>query len=131
MFFMLEVPLNFFFSCRKELLLIGGTDFKVNEENPPALHLLMPQARTHQRAPKLSSDALQHVFLELEGEISMYRPMWQCFNCCPVATAQKLIQSTLMGMLDPSWIWFLGHRYQHREAWDNEMVGAHPVQERN
>lgn len=56
LFFRLEVPLKYFFPIEKKVL-IGKTDFKGIEMNPPALDLLMPQAGTHQRAPKLSSDA--------------------------------------------------------------------------
>lgn len=48
--------LSLFFSHRKNLL-TGATDFKVIEINPPALDLLVPPARTHQRTPKVSSDA--------------------------------------------------------------------------
>lgn len=71
--FRLKVPLAFFLSIGKKIL-IGGTDFKVTEMNPPALDLLMPPARTHQRAPKVSSDASLDSFrsmsvLEPKGEL--------------------------------------------------------------
>lgn len=60
LFLRLEVPFTFlFFSLhrKKKILLIGGTDFEVIEMNPLALDLLMPLARTYQRAPKVYSDA--------------------------------------------------------------------------
>lgn len=60
LFFRLEVSLTFFFFFlhrEKKNPPNWGTDFEGIEMNPLALDLLMPLARTYQRAPKMSSDA--------------------------------------------------------------------------
>lgn len=71
--------------------------------NPPALHPLMPQAR--RELQNCSVMHLCHVCLgtgDLElklGRWDFHVPcsVWQCFNCCPVVTAQKLIQIHVNG----------------------------------